>query len=73
MIYFTKKDRDQTRMLLNHRMIERIESHESTVLYLENGKKYIVDEDPEEIIEKIIAFESKIQLFAAHKKETKSE
>jgi flagellar protein FlbD len=51
-------------------MIERIEERESTVLLLENGKKYIVDENADEIIKKIVEFESKIVVQASIKKDT---
>lgn len=60
MIYLTKKDKDKTRFVLNNRLIERIEITNDTIILLENGKKLIVDESPDEIIEKIIKFESKI-------------
>jgi len=60
MIFLTKKDADRTRFILNHRLIERIEPTNDTIILLDGGKKIIVDETPEEIIEKIIEFESKI-------------
>jgi len=60
MIFLTKKDIDRTRFILNHRLIERIEATNDTIILLDGGKKIIVDETPEEIIEKIIEFESKI-------------
>jgi len=60
MIYLTKKDSERTRFLLNHRLIERIEAANDTIILLDSGKKLLVDETPDEIIKKIIEFESRI-------------
>lgn len=61
MIYLTRKDEERTRFVLNHRMIERIEHKMDTMVWLDNGKKIIVDETAEEIIEKIKEYEADIQ------------
>ena len=45
---------------LNHRQIELIEAHPDTVVRLNNDKRYIVKEKPEEIAEKITLYERKI-------------
>lgn len=69
MIYLTKKDKEKTRFVLNNRLIERIEMTNDTIILLDNGKKLIVDEKPDEIIAKIIEFESKILPIIQDKKE----
>ena len=60
MIYLTKNNREKTRFALNHRLIERIEEHGDTHVYLTNSSHYIVAEKTEEIIESIIKFESNL-------------
>lgn len=60
MIYLTKKNPERARFFLNHRLIERIELTNDTIILLESGKRLIVDETPDEIINKIIHFESQI-------------
>ncbi|MCX7904179.1 MAG: flagellar FlbD family protein [Caloramator sp.] len=44
---------------LNSELIEKIEITPDTVITTINGKKYVVKESPEEIIDKIIAFKRK--------------
>lgn len=45
--------------VLNHIHIEKIEQVPETVITLTNGKKYLVLEDVDEIIEKCIAYTKK--------------
>lgn len=71
LIYLTKKDKDKTQFVLNHKMIERIIPLMDTIILMEDGKKIIVDEGPDQIIEKIIDFESEILLRIENKKEVK--
>lgn len=71
MIYLTKKDKDKSQFLINHKMIERIIPLMDTIVLLENGKKIIVNEGPKEIVEKIIDFESEILMRVENKKEVK--
>ena len=49
---------------LNSEHIEKIEEVPDTVVTLSNGKKYIVLETAEEIIDKIIEFKNKIFIFS---------
>jgi len=44
---------------INFDLIETIEETPDTVITLRDGKKYVVSESPEEIIEKIIDFKRK--------------
>lgn len=69
MICLTKKDTERTRFFLNHRLIERIETTNDTIILLDSGKKIIVDETPEEIIKKIVEFESRIMPNVINKKD----
>ena len=48
--------------LLNEDHIEKIEIVPETVITLGNGKKYLVKEESEEVIKKIIEFKKKIYL-----------
>ncbi len=45
---------------INHRHIETVEASPDTVVTLVNEKKYIVQETPEELAERIAEFERKI-------------
>lgn len=58
MIYVTKRNNEV--MLLNNNLIETIEKTPDTVITLTTGKKVLVKESPEEILEKIIEFKIKI-------------
>lgn len=58
MIYVTKRNNEV--MLLNNNLIETIEETPDTVITLTTGKKVLVKESPEEILEKIIKFKIKI-------------
>lgn len=69
MIYLTKTDYEKARFLLNHRLIERIERTNDTIILLEGGKKLIVNETPDEIREKIIEFEAEIIVRSKRKKD----
>lgn len=68
-IFLTKKDKDGTSFLLNHHMIERIIPLKDTIILLENGKKIIVNEGPDEIVEKIMEFEAEVAFRAQKKKD----
>lgn len=58
MIYVTKRNNEI--MLLNNNLIETIEETPDTVITLTTGKKVLVKETSEEILEKIIEFKIKI-------------
>lgn len=45
---------------LNHRLIETIERSPDTIITLTNERKYLVRENPEEVIELIKLYEQKI-------------
>lgn len=47
-------------LLLNDGQIEKIEQVPETVITLMNGNKYIVEEDVDEVINKIIEFKRKV-------------
>ena len=49
-------------MLLNEDAIESVEETPDTVVRLMNGNKYIVKEDKQEILNRIIAFRSGNQI-----------
>ncbi|CJR67466.1 swarming motility protein SwrD [Bacillus subtilis] len=49
---------------LNALFIEQIECFPDTTITLSNGKKFVVKEDEEAVLEKIVAFYRKIQIFA---------
>ena len=51
---------NQKEFILNSDHIEKIESVPETLITLTNGRKYIVLEMPEEVIEKIISFKQKL-------------
>ena len=48
--------------VLNCELIETIESTPDTVITTTNGKKFVVAEDVDEIIDKVIKYKAKIQL-----------
>ena len=58
MIKVTRLNKSQ--YLINSDLIETIEATPDTVITLIDGKKYIVTESPDIILEKIIVFRSKI-------------
>lgn len=69
MINLTRKNKEKTNFLLNHRLIERIEGVHDTIILLSGGKRYIVNESPSDIEDKIIEFESKITIKIQNKKD----
>ncbi|WP_426349142.1 flagellar FlbD family protein [Alloiococcus sp. CFN-8] len=58
MVYLTTIGKKQ--FVLNSEHIEKLEEVPETLITLTNGKKYLVLETPEEVIEKIISFKKKI-------------
>lgn len=58
MIKVTRLNKSQ--YLINSDLIETIEATPDTIITLIDGKKYIVVESPDIILEKIIVFRSKI-------------
>ncbi|HHV98998.1 MAG TPA: flagellar FlbD family protein [Clostridiaceae bacterium] len=48
--------------VLNCELIETVESTPDTVITTTNGKKFVVAEDVDEIIDKVIKYKAKIQL-----------
>ena len=48
--------------VLNCELIETVESTSDTVITTTNGKKFVVAEDVDEIIDKVIKYKAKIQL-----------
>ena len=48
--------------VLNCELIETIESTPDTVITTTNGKKLVVAEDVDEILDKVIKYKAKIQL-----------
>jgi len=48
--------------VLNCELIETVESTPDTVITTTNGKKFVVAEDVDEIIDRIIEYKAKIQL-----------
>ena len=60
MIKLTRFNR--TNYVLNCDLIEMVESTPDTVITTITGKKYLVAETVEEIVEKVIEYKKKIQL-----------
>ncbi len=58
MIKLTKLNK--TQFVLNCELIETIEATPDSVITLTNGKKYVVLEDIDEIIDKIVAFKKQL-------------
>lgn len=58
MIYLNNMN--QKEFILNPDHIEKMESVPETLITLTNGKKIIVLQTPEEVIEKIISYKKKI-------------
>ena len=61
MIHVTKMNNQP--ILLNNDLIESIEETPDTVITLTTGKKLIVKETIDEILEKVVAFRSKVNGF----------
>ena len=53
---------NDTEIIVNSDMIEFIESTPDTILTLTDGKKLIVKEKPEELVEKIIKFRRRVMV-----------
>ena len=53
-----------SKFVLNCELIEAVEATPDTVISTVQGKKYICTEKVDEVIEKIIEFKGKIQLFS---------
>jgi len=51
-----------TQFVLNCELIETIEETPDTVITTTNGKKYVIKENIEEIVEKVVKYKSKILL-----------
>lgn len=51
---------DSKKYILNGELIEKIEEVPETVITLLNGKKYLIKESSEEVVEKVINFKRKI-------------
>ena len=49
---------------LNHRLIETIERSPDTLITLTNERKYMVREEPEEVLELIRVYERKILVYS---------
>lgn len=58
MIRLTKLNRSS--FILNSDLIEIMESTPDTIITLNNGKKYVVTESIEEVVEKVIQYKSKV-------------
>ena len=58
MIFLKRLNGDE--FILNSEMIETVEATPDTVISLINGKKYIVSEAIEEVVEKVIEYKGKI-------------
>lgn len=61
MIRLTKLNR--TSFVLNCELIETVESTPDTVISTINGKKYVVNESIDEVIEKVIQYKGRISKF----------
>ena len=53
---------NDTSFVLNCELIETVEETPDTVISTTNGKKYVIRENIEEIIDKVVAYKQKIQL-----------
>jgi flagellar protein FlbD len=51
---------DGTRLVVNSALIEIVEAKPDTIVTLTNGKKLVVREEPEVIIEKVIQFKKSV-------------
>ncbi len=55
---------NKTSFVLNSDLIECLESTPDTVITLTNGKKYVVCESVDEVVEKVMKFKAGILKFA---------
>ncbi len=60
MIRLTKINKSS--FVLNCELIEMLESTPDTVITLINGKKYVISESIEEVVEKVIEYKGRILL-----------
>lgn len=58
MIYVTKMNGQE--ILINNDLIETVEETPNTIITLTTGKKVIVKESSEQLLQKVIAFKHKI-------------
>ncbi|HHW56553.1 MAG TPA: flagellar FlbD family protein [Clostridia bacterium] len=65
MIYVTRLNNEE--FVLNDELIEFIEKTPDTVISLTTGKKIVVKETPDEIIQKVIDYKQRI--FNSHQKD----
>ena len=64
MIALHRIDKHKELFYLNHKNIQRIKVTPETLLILEDGKKILVCEKPEEVIKLITEFEAKVISFS---------
>ena len=64
MIALTRSGREKEQIYLNHHLIKLIKMNKDTLIELTTGTTMIVTETPEEIIDRIISFESKVSYTA---------
>ncbi len=58
MIYVTRLDGSE--LVVNSDMIEFVEATPDTILTLTDGKKVLVQESPDEVLERIIRFRNRV-------------
>ncbi|MBZ0264414.1 flagellar FlbD family protein [bacterium] len=51
---------DGTEIIVNSDMIEFVEATPDTILTLTDGKKVIVEQDPDDVVERIIHFRNRV-------------
>lgn len=54
------KTLNRKNIILNCEHIEKIESIPETIITLTNGKTYLVQDSPSEVVEKVIEYKNKI-------------
>lgn len=64
MVHLTRLNR--TEFVLNSNLIEHIQATPDTVIVLTTGNNFRVLETPEEIIERIVAYQRRISLESIH-------
>ena len=62
MIILNKLGKERKEFVLNSDLIEFIEENPDTVITLNSGKKYMVIQKKEEIIERIVEYKRKITM-----------
>ncbi|MCX7828452.1 MAG: flagellar FlbD family protein [Thermanaerothrix sp.] len=48
------------RFVLNSDLIEAVEANPDTVVTMSNGRRYVVKETPEDIIDKVVEFKRRV-------------